>query len=49
MEDDNKSEDAPFFEDIVKKTKTGITFPRYLREQLFEEGTDVFFRMVIPQ
>jgi len=49
MEDDNKSEDAPFFEDIVKKTKTGITFPRNLREQLFEEDTDVFFKMIVPQ
>jgi len=49
MEEDKKSEDAPFFEDIVKKTKTGITFPRNLRELLFEEDSDVFFRMVVPQ
>ncbi len=49
MEEDKKPEELPFFEDIVKKTKTGITFPRYLRDQLFEEGTDVYFRMVVPQ
>ena len=49
MEEDKKPEDIPFFEDIVKKTKTGITFPRNLRDQLFEEGTDVYFRMVVPQ
>jgi len=49
MEEDKKSEDTPFFEDIVKKTKTGITFPRNLRELLFEEDSDVFFRIVVPQ
>jgi hypothetical protein len=49
MEEDQKSEDAPFFEDIVKKTKTGISFPKKLRELLFEEDSDVFFRMVIPK
>jgi hypothetical protein len=49
MEEDEKSEDTPFFEDIVKKTKTGITFPRNLRELLFEEDSDVFFRIVVPQ
>ncbi len=49
MDEDEKSKDAPFFEDIVKKTKTGITFPRNLRELLFEEDSDVFFRMVVPQ
>ncbi|MHA2037142.1 MAG: hypothetical protein ACW972_07550 [Promethearchaeota archaeon] len=49
MEEDLKSEDTPFFEDIIKKTKTGITFPRNLREQLFEEDSEVFFRLVVPQ
>lgn len=49
MDEDEKSKDAPFFEDIVKKTKTGITFPRNLRELLFEEDSDVFFRMIVPQ
>jgi len=49
MEEDKESEDDPFFEEIVKKTKTGITFPRNLRNSLFEEDSDVFFRMVVPQ
>jgi hypothetical protein len=49
MEEDKKSEDDPFFEDIVKKTKTGITIPRHLRELLFEEDSEVFFRLVVPQ
>ena len=49
MEEEKKSENAPFFEDIVKKTKTGVTFPRNLRDQLFEEDAEVFFRMVVPQ
>jgi hypothetical protein len=48
MEEDRKSEETPFFEDIIKKTKTGITFPRTLREQLFEEDSEVFFRLVVP-
>ncbi|MHA1988171.1 MAG: hypothetical protein ACW98D_16165 [Promethearchaeota archaeon] len=49
MEEDKEFEDGPFFEEIVKKTKTGITFPRNLRDLLFEEGSDVFFRMIVPQ
>ncbi len=48
MEEDQKSEDGPFFEDIIKKTKTGITFPRNLRELLFEEDSEVFFKIVVP-
>ncbi|MFX1455430.1 MAG: hypothetical protein ACFFDB_08670 [Promethearchaeota archaeon] len=48
MEENEKSENTPFFEDIVKKTKTGITFPRDLRDQLFEENSEVFFRLVVP-
>ncbi len=44
-----QNENEPFFEEIVKKTKTGITFPKNLRELLFEEGIDVYFRMVVPK
>ena len=44
-----KSDDQPFFEEVVKKTKTGITFPKDLRESLFEEDTDVYFRMIVPK
>ncbi len=47
MEEDD---DQPFFfEEIVKKTRTGITFPKNLRELLFEEDIDVYFRMVVPR
>ncbi len=52
MEEDqnsNKEPEQPFFEEIVKKTKTGITFPKALRDEFFEEGTDVYFRLVIPK
>ena len=38
-----------FFEDLVKKTKTGITFPKTLRELLFEEDEDVFFKLIVPK
>ena len=48
MEPEKNSEDELFFEDIVKKSKTGITFPKELRESLFEEGEDVFFRVTVP-
>jgi hypothetical protein len=52
MEEDqnsNKPPEQPFFEEIVKKTKTGITFPKALREEFFEEDADVFFRLIIPK
>ncbi|MFX0003831.1 MAG: hypothetical protein ACFE9C_15340 [Candidatus Hodarchaeota archaeon] len=45
----NKQSEKPFFEEIVKKTKTGITFPKELRDILFEEDSDVYFRLLVPQ
>jgi hypothetical protein len=44
-----KQTEEPLFEQIVKKTKTGVTFPKNIREFLFEEETEVFFRLVVPQ
>ncbi|MFW9820316.1 MAG: hypothetical protein ACFFE5_11965 [Candidatus Thorarchaeota archaeon] len=44
----SKLPEQPFFEEIVKKTKTGITFPKVLRDEFFEEGAEVYFRLVIP-
>ncbi|MEE9378994.1 MAG: hypothetical protein V3V33_13260 [Candidatus Lokiarchaeia archaeon] len=49
MEENQNSDDQPFFEEVVKKTKTGITFPKDLRESLFGEDTDVYFRMIVPK
>ncbi|MFX0043051.1 MAG: hypothetical protein ACFE8L_09075 [Candidatus Hodarchaeota archaeon] len=46
---EENSKDSPFFEEIVKKTKTGITFPKTLRDLLFEDEEDVFFRLTIPK
>jgi len=37
-----------FFEDIIKKTKTGITFPKDLRDSLFKEDKDIYFRIIVP-
>ncbi|MHA1456247.1 MAG: hypothetical protein ACTSR5_09750 [Promethearchaeota archaeon] len=37
-----------FYESVLKKTKTGITFPKDLRDLLFEEDQDTFFRLSIP-
>ncbi|MFX1378685.1 MAG: hypothetical protein ACFFA4_06290 [Promethearchaeota archaeon] len=48
-EKENPQHEQPFFEEIIKKTKTGITFPKALREELFEEDVDVYFRLVIPK
>jgi len=49
MAENQKSNDDPIFEDIVKKTKTGITFPKILRELLFEEDSEVFFKLSVPK
>lgn len=48
MVDNQKSSDEPFFEEIIKKTKTGITFPKDLRESLFEEDSEIFFKLTVP-
>ncbi|MFX1321627.1 MAG: hypothetical protein ACFFAQ_08285 [Promethearchaeota archaeon] len=49
MEEEN-SKGTPLFEEIVKKTKTGITFPKNLRDILFEDQeVDVFFRLTVPK
>ncbi len=49
MSEEKKSKEEFFFEDIVKKAKTGITFPKRLRDELFEENQEVFFKMIVPQ
>ena len=46
---EENSKDSHFFEEIIKKTKTGITFPKTLRDLLFEDEEDVFFRLIIPE
>jgi len=37
-----------FYECVLKKTKTGITFPKDLRDLLFEEGQEIYFHLSIP-
>jgi len=49
MAENQNSNDEPIFEEIVKKTKTGITFPKNLREMLFEEDSDVYFKLSVPK
>jgi len=49
MADNNHSEEDIFFEDIIKKTKTGITFPKELRDALFNENLDVYFKLIVPK
>ncbi|TFG19490.1 MAG: hypothetical protein EU529_16265 [Promethearchaeota archaeon] len=49
MKEENNSKEEIFFEDIIKKTKSGITFPKSLREELFGENPDIFFKLTVPQ
>jgi len=49
MAQDKRPEEEVFFEDIIKKTKTGITFPKELRENLFNEEIETFFRIIVPK
>ncbi len=49
MERNNKSEEDYIFTEIIKKTKTGITFPKQLREQLFNDDEEVFFKLILPK
>jgi len=48
MEDDKQSKEEFIYQEIIKKTKTGVTFPKELRDMLFEEDEEVFFKMKIP-
>ncbi|MFX1382498.1 MAG: hypothetical protein ACFFBP_08620 [Promethearchaeota archaeon] len=49
MEKEKILEDDNIFTDIVKKTKTGITFPKQLRDSLFEEGEEIYFKLIVPK
>lgn len=48
MIENNNQKKKNFFEDIIKKTKSGITFPKELRESLFQEEKDIYFRIIVP-
>ncbi|MBY9009126.1 MAG: hypothetical protein KGD74_04610, partial [Candidatus Lokiarchaeota archaeon] len=49
MAQDKRPEEEVFFEEVIKKTKTGITFPKELRESLFNEETEIFFKIIVPK
>ncbi len=50
MVSEEPTEEEAFFEEIVKKTKTGVTFPKELRDLLFEdEEQEVFFKLIVPK
>lgn len=49
MAQDKRPEEEVFFEDIIKKTKTGITFPKELRKVLFNEEKEIFFKIIVPK
>lgn len=48
MAENKKQDNNIFFQDVIKKTKVGITFPKDLRDALFEEEKDVFFKLIVP-
>ena len=48
MAEDKKPDNEFFYQDVVKKTKTGITFPKDLRDALFDEEREVFFKLLVP-
>lgn len=45
----NESEEEPYYQKIIKKTKTGITFPKELRNDLFGEEEDIYFNLIVPK
>jgi hypothetical protein len=49
MANNEHSEEDLFFEEIVKKTKTGITFPKELRDVMFNEDVEVYFKLKVPK
>ena len=48
MTEENDFDGNFFFEDIIKRTKTGITFPKDLRDSLFKEDKDMYFHIIVP-
>ena len=48
MAEDKEPDKDFFFQDVIKKTKTGVTFPKELREALFDETEDIFFKLIVP-
>jgi len=48
MAEDKELDKDFFFQDVIKKTKTGVTFPKELREALFDETEEVFFKLIVP-
>ncbi|NVM45253.1 MAG: hypothetical protein HWN79_10075 [Candidatus Lokiarchaeota archaeon] len=48
MAEDKEPDKDVFFQDVIKKTKTGVTFPKELREALFDETEDIFFKLIVP-
>ncbi len=49
MEEQKNLEENSFFETIIKKTKTGITFPKEIRDELFNNDEATFFQLIIPK
>lgn len=48
-EENLENNEELIYEAIIKKTKTGITFPKEMRALLFTPNEDVFFQLQIPK
>lgn len=47
--DTAKSKQEHYYQKIIKKTQTGITFPKELRDELFQTEDDIFFKLIVPK
>lgn len=48
-EKDLESNEDLLYEAVVKKTKTGITFPKEMRALLFNDNEDIYFQLRVPK
>ena len=47
--EDLDNNEGLIYEAVVKKTKTGITFPKELRALLFNNNEDIYFQLRVPK
>jgi hypothetical protein len=48
-EEELENNEGLIYEAVVKKTKTGITFPKEMRALLFDSNEDVYFQLRVPK
>jgi hypothetical protein len=48
-EENLEDKEGLIYEAVVKKTKTGITFPKEMRALLFDSNEDIYFQLRVPK